>query len=57
MVVCGLLLLAMAFGNFSNTIATLVAKAKVKAKMKKLKHVDKLAPGQTAEHVATWLNA
>lgn len=41
MVVCGLLLIAMAFGNFFNTIATLVAKAKIKAKMKKMKHVAK----------------
>ncbi|KAG0568013.1 hypothetical protein M758_7G176600 [Ceratodon purpureus] len=52
MVACGLLLIAMAFGNFSNTIATLVAKAKVKAKMKKMKHVGNQMLGQPAEHVA-----
>lgn len=43
MVVCGLLLIAMAFGNFFNTIATLVTKAKIKAKMKKMKHLGKNA--------------
>ena len=48
MVVCGLLLIAMASGNFANTIATLVAKAKVKAKMKKMKHVgNQMLTGQT----------
>nr|XP_024385292.1 transmembrane protein 120 homolog isoform X2 [Physcomitrium patens] len=35
MVVCGLLLILMACGNFVNTVATLVAKAKIKSKMKK----------------------
>jgi len=35
MVVCGLLLIAMAWGNFVNTVATLIAKAKIKAKMKR----------------------
>lgn len=40
---CGLLLIAMAFGNFFNTIATLVTKAKIKAKMKKMKHLGKNA--------------
>jgi hypothetical protein len=35
MVVCGLLLIAMACGNFVNTVATLTAKAKIKAKMKR----------------------
>ncbi|KAL2652095.1 hypothetical protein R1flu_020223 [Riccia fluitans] len=40
MVACGLLLLIMAVGNFSNTVVTLVAKAKIKAKMKQqAKHV------------------
>ena len=35
MVVCGLLLIVMACGNFVNTVATLIAKAKIKAKMKR----------------------
>lgn len=35
MVVCGLLLILMAVGNFVNTVATLIAKAKIKSKMKK----------------------
>ncbi|KAL3699820.1 hypothetical protein R1sor_017842 [Riccia sorocarpa] len=39
MVACGLLLLIMAVGNFSNTVATVVAKARIKAKMKQTKHV------------------
>ncbi|BBM98578.1 transmembrane protein 120 [Marchantia polymorpha subsp. ruderalis] len=39
MVACGLLLLIMAVGNFSNTVATVVAKAKIKAKMKQTKHM------------------
>jgi hypothetical protein len=34
-VVCGLLLITMAVGNFSNTVATLITKAKFKAKMRK----------------------
>ncbi|XP_024397659.1 uncharacterized protein [Physcomitrium patens] len=34
-VVCGLLLVLMACGNFINTVATLVAKAKIKSKMNK----------------------
>eukprot|EP00252_Welwitschia_mirabilis_P006383 TRINITY_DN1724_c0_g2_i1.p1 TRINITY_DN1724_c0_g2~~TRINITY_DN1724_c0_g2_i1.p1 ORF type:complete len:376 (+),score=50.84 TRINITY_DN1724_c0_g2_i1:613-1740(+) len=36
-VVCGMLLLIMAIGNFLNTVETLVAKSRVKAKMKKTK--------------------
>jgi hypothetical protein len=39
MVVCGLLLIIMALGNFSNTVATVVAKAKIKAKMKQTKQM------------------
>lgn len=35
MVVCGLLLIGMAWGNFVNTVATLTAKAEMKAKMKR----------------------
>jgi len=35
MVACGFLLILMACGNFINTVATLIAKAKVKSKMKK----------------------
>eukprot|EP00246_Nothoceros_aenigmaticus_P014079 TRINITY_DN5184_c0_g3_i3.p1 TRINITY_DN5184_c0_g3~~TRINITY_DN5184_c0_g3_i3.p1 ORF type:complete len:157 (-),score=18.13 TRINITY_DN5184_c0_g3_i3:535-1005(-) len=34
-VACGLLLITMAFGNFSNTVTTLIAKSRMKAKMKR----------------------
>lgn len=34
-VVCGILLIAMAIGNFANTVDTLMAKSRFKAKMKK----------------------
>eukprot|EP00252_Welwitschia_mirabilis_P006381 TRINITY_DN1724_c0_g1_i1.p1 TRINITY_DN1724_c0_g1~~TRINITY_DN1724_c0_g1_i1.p1 ORF type:complete len:372 (+),score=50.49 TRINITY_DN1724_c0_g1_i1:203-1318(+) len=37
-VVCGICLLIMAVGNFFNTLETLVAKSRVKAKMKKTKN-------------------
>jgi len=36
-VVCGILLIAMAIGNFANTVDTLVTKSRFKAKMKKSK--------------------
>ncbi|GJN37040.1 hypothetical protein PR202_gb25960 [Eleusine coracana subsp. coracana] len=36
-VVCGILLIAMAIGNFANTVDTLMAKSRFKAKMKKSK--------------------
>jgi hypothetical protein len=36
-VVCGILLIAMAIGNFANTVDTLMAKFRFKAKMKKSK--------------------
>jgi hypothetical protein len=34
-VVCGILLIAMAIGNFANTVDTLMVKSRFKAKMKK----------------------
>ena len=36
-VVCGILLIAMAIGNFANTVDTLMVKSRFKAKMKKSK--------------------
>jgi len=36
-VVCGILLVAMAIGNFANTVDTLMTKSRFKAKMKKSK--------------------
>ncbi|GMP24468.1 hypothetical protein CsSME_00001725 [Camellia sinensis var. sinensis] len=36
-VTCGVLLIVMAVGNFANTVQTLVAKSRFKAKMKKTK--------------------
>jgi hypothetical protein len=35
--VCGILLVVMAVGNFINTVETLMAKSRVKAKMKRSK--------------------
>jgi uncharacterized membrane protein YecN with MAPEG domain len=37
-VVCGILLVVMAVGNFVNTVETLVLKLRFKAKMKRTKH-------------------
>ncbi|CAL5379940.1 unnamed protein product [Camellia sinensis] len=37
-VTCGVLLIVMAIGNFANTVQTLVAKSRFKAKMKKTKN-------------------
>jgi hypothetical protein len=42
-VVCGILLIAMAIGNFANTVDTLVVKSRFKAKMKKSKSKRDLA--------------
>ncbi|CAL5367864.1 unnamed protein product [Camellia sinensis] len=41
-VTCGVLLIVMAVGNFSNTVQTLVAKSRFKAKMKKTKSKPEL---------------
>lgn len=37
LIFCGILLVVMAIGNFTNTVKTLVAKSKVKAKMRRTK--------------------
>uniref|UniRef100_A0A453RY60 TMPIT-like protein n=1 Tax=Aegilops tauschii subsp. strangulata TaxID=200361 RepID=A0A453RY60_AEGTS len=42
-VVCGILLIAMAIGNFANTVDTLMVKSRFKAKMKKSKSKRDLA--------------
>ncbi|KAG6605629.1 Transmembrane protein 120-like protein, partial [Cucurbita argyrosperma subsp. sororia] len=41
---CGFLLVLMAVGNFSNTVQTLMAKSRFKAKMKRSKSKQELAP-------------
>lgn len=42
MIFCGILLVLMAVGNFANTIQTLMAKSRFKAKMKRTKSKQEL---------------
>ncbi|KAF5194469.1 Transmembrane protein [Thalictrum thalictroides] len=41
-VVCGILLVVMAVGNFANTVQTLISKSRIKAKMRKTKSKQEL---------------
>ncbi|XP_010276209.1 PREDICTED: transmembrane protein 120 homolog [Nelumbo nucifera] len=50
-VVCGILLILMAVGNFANTVQTLMAKSRVKAKMKKSKSKQELNHGSSPRNL------
>lgn len=50
-VVCGILLVAMAVGNFANTVQTLLTKSRFKAKMRKSKSKQELSQGSLSKNL------